>query len=432
MNQALTQNKNSLTWNNWSGYQKSQPTQILKPQNIDELKNIVQNHSKIRVVGAGHSFTPLVCTDATLLSLDHIAGVDQVNSALSQASIWSGTRLFNLDQYLQPIQQSLMQQGDIDQQSLAGAVSTGTHGTGTDLHCISAYVEAFELLTASGEILRCNRHENVDIFNAGRVSLGTLGILTKITMQNKPRYKLKEHVKLCDVQDFMQNIAQWKNEHRHIECFAFSHASKLMLKTLDISEEEIQPRKNAFPSEDTLLTVCCELTKTFPSLNPKLQKLLGVFIQPTTFVDWSSKIFPTPRNTKFNEMEYQVPVELGVDCLQEVLAKMKQSKQQTFFPIEFRFVKGDDIWLSPFYRRDSISISIHQYIKQEPQLLFNEIEPILQRYQGRPHWGKMHSMTTAQLRAMYPMWDQFQQIREYLDPERKFLNPYLEKLFLSE
>lgn len=427
-----TQDKSSHTWNNWSGYQKSQPAQILKPHNVDELKSIVQNHSKIRVVGAGHSFTPLVCTDATLLSLDRIAGVDRVNSALSQASIWSGTRLFNLDQYLQPIQQSLMQQGDIDQQSLAGAVSTGTHGTGADLQCISAYVEEFELLMASGEILCCNRHENVDIFNAGRVSLGALGVLTKITMQNKPRYKLKEHVELCPLNDLVRHIQQWKTEHRHIECFAFSHAEQVMLKTLDICEDEIQRRKESFPSEDTLLTICCELTRTFPSLNPKLQKLLGVFVKPTTFVDWSSKIFPTPRNTKFNEMEYQVPVELGVDCLQEVLAKMKQSKQQTFFPIEFRFVKGDDIWLSPFYQRDSISISVHQYIKQDPHLLFDEIEPILQRYQGRPHWGKMHTMTASQLRLMYPMWDDFMQIRQRLDPERKFLNPYLEKLFLSD
>ena len=167
-------------------------------------------------------------------------------------------------------------------------------------------------------------------------------------------------------------------------------------------------------------------------MNPKLQKLLGVFIKPSTFVDWSGKIFPTPRETKFNEMEYQVPVELGVECLQAVLAALKNSKAQTFFPVEFRFVKGDDIWLSPFYQRDSISISVHQYHKQAPRQLFNEVESILQHYQGRPHWGKMHSMTATQLKTLYPKWDAFMQLRERLDPSRKFLNPYLEKLFLSE
>ena len=422
---------NQQKWNNWSGFQHSQPEHILKPSSIDELKNIVQNHHKIRVVGAGHSFTPLVCTDATLLSLDHFSGVENVNTALTQANIWSGTRLFNLDQYLEPIQQSLIQQGDIDQQSLAGAVSTGTHGTGLNLHCISAYVEAFELLTASGDILTCSRQDNPNIFEAGRVSLGSLGILTKITMQNKPRYKLKEHVRLCSVKEFFENIDLWKTQHRHIECFAFSHADQLILKTLDITDEDIQPRKLSWPSEDALLTICCSLTKSFPALNPKLQKLLGVFIKPTTFVDWSIQIFPTPRETKFNEMEYQISVESGMECLEAVLTALKNAKAQTFFPVEFRFVKGDDIWLSPFYQQDSISISVHQYHKQAPNQLFDEIEPIFQHYRGRPHWGKMHNMGASQLQALYPKWDDFMQLRAQLDPTQKFLNPYLEKLFLT-
>ncbi|MBJ8453960.1 FAD-binding protein [Acinetobacter bereziniae] len=422
---------NQQKWNNWSGFQHSQPEHILKPSSIDELKNIVQNHHKIRVVGAGHSFTPLVCTDATLLSLDHFSGVENVNTALTQANIWSGTRLFNLDQYLEPIQQSLMQQGDIDQQSLAGAVSTGTHGTGLNLHCISAYVEAFELLTASGDILTCSRQDNPNIFEAGRVSLGSLGILTKITMQNKPRYKLKEHVRLCSVKEFFENIDLWKTQHRHIECFAFSHADQLILKTLDITDEDIQPRKLSWPSEDALLTICCGLTKSFPALNPKLQKLLGVFVKPTTFVDWSSQIFPTPRETKFNEMEYQIPIESGMECLEAVLTGLKHAKAQTFFPVEFRFVKGDDIWLSPFYQQDSISISVHQYHKQAPNQLFDEIEPIFQHYRGRPHWGKMHNMGASQLQALYPKWDDFMQLRAQLDPTQKFLNPYLEKLFFT-
>ena len=243
------------TWNNWSGFQISNPQQIFKPHNIDELKIIVRDHDKIRVAGASHSFTPLVATDATLLSLDHLSGVEHVEQEQCTATILAGTRLYDLDQFLQPLNQSLMQQGDIDQQSLAGAVSTGTHGTGADLYCISGYVEQFELLTASGELLQCSPTENSDIFNAGRVSLGSLGILTKITMQNKPRYKLKEHMKLCPVTDMLTNIQQWKTEHRHIECFVFSHNAQLMLKTLDMTDEEIQPRKESWPSEDGLLTI---------------------------------------------------------------------------------------------------------------------------------------------------------------------------------
>ena len=196
----------TYTWSNWSGFQQAHPQHILQPENVLELQHIVQSHPKIRVVGAGHSFTPLVCTDATLVSLNQISGMAASDTAHSRCSIYAGTRLYNLDQYLEPINQALMNQGDIDQQSLAGAVSTGTHGTGADLYCISAYVEDFELLTASGEILNCSRTENPEIFAAGRVSLGSLGILTKITMQNRPRFKLKEHIQLCTVADMTQFI----------------------------------------------------------------------------------------------------------------------------------------------------------------------------------------------------------------------------------
>lgn len=419
------------TWTNWSGFQKAQPQHIFHPTDIQALQDIVRDHPKIRVVGAGHSFSPLVCTDATLISLNHMTGVVSSDVSHCQSTIYSGTRLCDLDESLQPINQALINQGDIDQQSLAGAISTGTHGTGADLHCISVYVEGFELLTASGEILKCSRMEHPEIFAAGRISLGSLGILTQITLQNRPRYKLKEHIELCAVEDMMQHIQQWKQQHRHIECFVFAHSKQLMLKTLDETDDEIQPRKENFPSDDTFLTLCSELTKTVPALNPYLQKLLGVFVQPTTFVDWASKIFPTPRLTKFNEMEYQIPVDQGISCLSEILAALRTHKVATFFPLEFRFVKGDDIWLSPFYQQDSISISVHQYHKQDPRLIFDVVEPILQKYQGRPHWGKMHSMTRSQLRALYPKWDDFMALRQQLDPQAKFLNPYLEKLFLG-
>lgn len=425
-------NLTQTTWTNWSGFHKANPQQILQPPNIQELQSIVRDYQKIRVVGAGHSFTPLVCTDATLLSLDRIVGVTNLDVERCRCDVDAGTRLYDLEHYLKPINQALINQGDIDQQSLAGAISTGTHGTGADLHCISTYVQAFELLTASGEILKCSRTENPEIFAAGRVSLGSLGILTKITMQNRPRYKLREHIQLCPVEDMMQHIQQWKHQHRHIECFIFSYEKQLMLKTLDETDEEILPRKENFPSDDTLLNMCSELTKNFPSLNPYLQKLLGIFVKPTTYIDWSSKIFPTPRNTRFNEMEYQIPVDQGIECLDEVLHALRKHKVATFFPLEFRFVKGDDIWLSPFYQQDSISISVHQYHKQDPRLIFDVVEPILQKYRGRPHWGKMHHMTSTQLRVLYPKWDDFMALRQQLDPQAKFLNPYLEKLFLGK
>lgn len=416
-------------WQNWSGSQQAHP-EILHPRHVNELRKLVKFYDHIRVVGAGHSFSALVKTDKILLNLDQLKGVVAFDEDKSQCTVHAGTRLEDLGEYLAPIHQALLNQGDIDQQSLAGAISTGTHGTGINLPCLSAFVKGFELLTAEGELLQCDDQQNTAIFQAGLVALGSLGVLTKITLQNRPRYKLKEQIRLCPIQDVFTHIDQWKNQHRHIEFWAFIHSDQVMLKTLDETDEAIQPRQDSWPSEDALLTLCSELTRVIPASNPYLQKLLRVFVKPTRHVDWSSQIFPTPRHTRFNEMEYQIPVELGLQCLEEVLATLRKHQVAMFFPIEFRYVKGDNIWLSPFYQRDSVSISIHQFYKQDYHAIFDLVEPILQKYQGRPHWGKLHSMTAASLRDLYPKWDDFMALRQQLDPQQKWLNPYLKQLFL--
>lgn len=345
-------------WRNWSGSQFS-AARIVQPSQISELQSLVKTHAHIRAVGAGHSFSPLAKTDEVLLNLDLLKGIVAFDQEKTQCTVQAGTRLYDLGKDLAPINQALINQGDIDQQSLAGAISTGTHGTGIDLPCISAFVEGFELLTADGELLQCHREQNAEIFQAGRVALGSLGILTQITLQNRPRYKLKEQIQLCSLKDIFTHIGQWKHQHRHIEFWAFLHADQVILKTLDDTEDDIQPRQESWPSEDTLLTVCSELTRLFPKTNPYLQKLLSVFVKSTCYVDWSSRIFPTPRQTKFNEMEYQIPVDSGLQCLDEILHILRKHQVPMFFPIEFRYVKGDEIWLSPFYQRDSVSISIH-------------------------------------------------------------------------
>jgi len=404
-------------WQNWSGSQQAHP-EIFKPQHMNELQKIVKAYEHIRVVGAGHSFSALAKTDDILLNLDQFKGVVAFDEEKTQCTVQAGTRLYDLGEYLVPINQALINQGDIDQQSLAGAIATGTHGTGIDLPCISAFVEGFELLTADGELLQCDRQQNADIFQAGRVALGSLGIMTQLSLQNRPRYKLKEQIRLCPLQDVFANIDQWKNQHRHIEFWTFLHSDQVMLKTLDETDEPIQPRQDSLPSEDALLTLCSELTRRLPATNRYLQKLLSVFVKPTRYVNWSNQIFPTPRHTRFNEMEYQIPVELGLQCLEEVLHTLRKHQVPMFFPIEFRYVKADEIWLSPFYGRDSVSISIHQFYKQDYHVIFNLVEPIFQKYQGRPHWGKLHSMSAASLREIYPKWDDFMLLRQQLDPQQ--------------
>ncbi|WP_180177827.1 D-arabinono-1,4-lactone oxidase [Acinetobacter sp. YH01005] len=423
--------QHDIVWENWSGAQKSIPKSFTQPKNLEQLMEVVQSQPKIRMVGAGHSFSPLAKTTDTLVSLDHLKGILDIDAERCQSTVQAGTRLFDLGEKLASFDQALINQGDIDRQSLAGAIATGTHGTGLELPCLSALVKGFELLTAQGELLQCSAEQNSEIFQAGRVSLGSLGVLTHVQLQNRPMYKLKEQTRLCPLNDVMQNMQQWQYEHRHIEFWAFSHADQVILKTLDETEDNLQPRKEQCLDDDVLLKFCAELTRLFPPLNPWLQKLLGVFVKPSMNVDWSSRIFPSARNTKFNEMEYQIPLQHGMNCLEEILHTLRRHKVPMFFPLEYRLVRGDDIWLSPFYQQDSASISVHQFYKQDYQVIFKLVEPIFLKYGGRPHWGKLHSLNARQLQNVYPKWQDFLNIRQELDPKQKWLSPELQQLLIE-
>ena len=415
-------------WSNWSGSQQAYP-KLLRPNSLELLQNVVRTHPKIRAIGAGHSFSGLAQTNDVLLSLDYFKGVVSHDDEHCQSVVQAGTHLYDLGEKMSAYNQALMNQGDVDQQTLAGAISTGTHGTGIDLQCLSAYVEGFELITADGDLIWCDAVQHAEIFQAGRVALGSLGLITKIKLQNRPMYKLKEQVRSCPLIEVFQHIEQWKSQHRHIEFWVFIHSSNVILKTLDETNEPVQSKTEQILDEDVFLRICSELTKSCPILNPALQKLVSLLVRPSTAIDWSSRIFPAIRETRFNEMEYQLPVQTGLACLEELMHCFKKHKVPMFFPIEFRYVKADDIWLSPFYQQDSISISVHQYYRQDYVRIFKLAEPIFQKYGGRPHWGKLHTLGGQELSALYPKWDDFMHLRQQVDPEKKWINSHLEHLF---
>ncbi|WP_347453110.1 D-arabinono-1,4-lactone oxidase [Acinetobacter thermotolerans] len=416
-------------WANWSGSQRSNP-HIFHPYSVEMLQGLVRVYPKLRVVGASHSFSALAKTNDILICLDQLKGMCGYDHEQCRSTFWAGTRLHDVGEKLATIDQALVNQGDIDKQSLAGAIGTGTHGTGITLPCLSALVSEFELMLADGSLIQCSSTENPEIFTAGRVAFGSLGIMTRIQLKNRPMYRLREQIRLCSLNELYAHIDQWKHQHRHVEFWAFNHSDNVILKILDETEEDTQARPDGWMDEDFILKMCCELTRLWPGLNPWLQRLLNVFIRPSTAVDWSSRIFPSVRNTRFNEMEYQLPVKQGLACFEEIMEVLRRQNAPVFFPIEFRYVRGDDIWLSPFYQRDSVSISVHQFYKQDYQVVFNLVEPIFLKYGGRPHWGKLHSLHARQLCELYPKWEEFQQLRKALDPEGKWLNPYLERLFI--
>lgn len=423
--------KSSADWFNWSGTVRATPREKRIPGSEEELARIVRDARGVRVVGAGHSFSPVVHTDETLISLDELRGLVRVDGDL--ATIRAGSRLRPLGDLLHARELGLLNQGDIDHQSLAGAVSTGTHGTGVALPCVSGLVTRMKLVLADGETLAISETENSELLEGARVSLGLLGVLSEITMRCGPAYRLAEHVRVEHLDDILPSMRALREQHRHAELFVFPFGRTAIVKTLDPTEAPADTFGVASGwSDDILLFAASQISRGLPSLNVRIQKALKTFVTEERRVGRSSHIFPNERRVRFAEMEYQVPLEVAEDTLLEVVDAMVRADIACAFPLEFRYVAGDDGWLSPFHGGPRASISVHQFHRVDPRPLFAVVEPILQRRGGRPHWGKMHTMKARELAPLYPAWDEFHALRRRLDPGGKFLSRALTPWFVEE
>ncbi|MDI1301157.1 MAG: D-arabinono-1,4-lactone oxidase [bacterium] len=419
-------------WQNWSGGQHASPAKIIYPANETELAAAVRDASgSIRAVGGGHSFSPVVPTTGTLISLEAMNGLAGHDAAALTATFWAGTRIAMTGPLLKAVGQGLLNEADINTQSLGGAVSTSTHGTGRQLQSFSGTVKGLQLVLADGSLVPCSADHDADLFQAARVAVGSIGIMSRITVQNREAYRLRENVTIMPITEAMSTIDRDKDKHRHIELWAFPFGGKAILKRQDITTDAITVPEKPFIDENAILGFAANTTRKMPWTNSLFQHLLGAFVSDSERVGNSFEIFPSLRTVQFNEMEYSVPAEHGLACLQEVMDVLKKNDVNVFFPIEFRYVAADDCWLSPFYQRATAAISVHQYYKQDYREVFDLVEPVFWKYQGRPHWGKLHRLEARQLRALYPRFEDFLRVRQRVDANGRFLNPHARKLFLG-
>jgi FAD-linked oxidoreductase len=419
----------AISWLNWSGSVACTPESIQTPEDEFALINLVRATESVRVVGAGHSFTPLVATEGTLLSLDRIEGMVSHDAVANEATVNAGTRLYSLGPTLSAIGQALPNMGDIDRQSIAGAVSTGTHGSGITLGAIAASVAQLRMVLADGSVLTCSRTQEPEIFRAACVSLGSLGVLSQVTLKNVPAFRVKELTRLMSLSDFVRDLESLQAAHRHLDAWVFPFGGQVIVKLGDITTEaETKYAPDDF-SENTMLRVAAELSRMLPSQVPFFQKCLGMFVSESTRIGPSFGIYATERKVKFNEMEYHVPAAGGPACLEEVCRALCASDARPFFPVEYRYVAGDDLMLSPFTGGARASIAVHQYAKQDPGPTFRAAEPIYAAHGGRPHWAKNHSLKASDFAKLYPEWEAFHAIRHRLDPQGKFMNAHLRTLF---
>ena len=428
----------SRPWHHWSGSVQCRPQQVVKPAGIDALVQIIKVCSRdnrhVRAVGSGHSFTPLVETNDVLVSLEHIRGIEEIDTERSTVTVHAGTPLKTLGEALYAHGLAQENLGGIDAQSLAGAISTGTHGTGIRFGTLSTQVVGLTLVTATGELLECSPERHPDIFKAAQVSLGTLGIIVKVKLRVVPAKRLTFKSHRERFSDCLSKIESYNQENSHFEFFWFPHTPWVQTKFLNetevpVSKNSLWGNFNEIVVENGLYWLLSECCRVLPPLSRTISTLSTMAISPVNEVNYSHRLYVAPRMVRLQAMEYAIPAEHVQTALREIQACINQHHFRVHFPLGCRFVHADDIWLSPAYQRESAYIAVHIYQGMEYASYFQHVEEILQHYNGRPHWGKMHSQDAARLATLYPRWHDFRRIRATLDPHGLFLNDYLRQLF---
>ena len=424
------------TVKNWAGNVEFQPSTVAHPSSTNELTKLIlqakSSQKKLRVIGSGHSFTRLIETNDILVSLDLMQGL--ISHDDKNVRVMAGTKLKRLGEELHALGLGLENLGDIDVQSLAGALSTGTHGTGVNLGVISTQALALKFINGQGETITCSAQENPDVFSAARVSLGALGVITEATLRTEPRYKLSMVQEKASLDSALENFASYNRTSRHFEFFWFPHSKTVLQKLTQLTDEEPLPitRSQHFTEvilENTLFEGISKISRTFPKLAPSVSRLCGSLVSSNRRQDWSHKVFASPRWVKFVEMEYGVPLKHFKDVIGEIEKNLADERHEVHFPIECRFVKGDEIWMSPAYGEDRAFISVHMYRGMPYQKYFAAMEKIFLKFGGRPHWGKLHSLRAKDLETLYPRWTDFQKQRRLMDPSGVFETAYLKSLW---
>ena len=425
-------------WQNWSGSVQGQPRQVVMPGSINELKQRVGVYARdgrhVRVVGSGHSFTPLVQSDDVLMSLDNLQGIESIDAERGTATVLGGTKLKLLGETL--LAHGLAQEnlGDIDVQSIAGAISTGTHGTGINFGSLATQIEGMTLVSAAGELLECSPEQHPDIFKAAQVSLGALGVIASVRLRVVPAKVLHYQGLRKKLSDCLDHLEQYRQENTHFEFFWFPYTGWVQAKFINPSSEA--PGKhtlwgtlNKIVLENWVYGSLCAVSRAIPGFAKSVCKISGNSIANVDEINYSHRLFSTPRMVRFQEMEYNIPAEHTRAVIGEIQQCIEQHQFAVNFPLECRFVHSDDIWLSPAYQRESAYVAVHMYRGMPYHSYFSHIEEIFKRHQGRPHWGKMHTRTAQELAALYPHWHDFRRVRASLDPNGVFLNDYLRALF---
>ena len=428
-------------WRNWAGNVTAAPARTVAPASVDELAAEVRRAAAegltVKAVGAGHSFTSTAATGGVQVRPEALTAIRDIDRAAGTVTAEAGVPLRQLNAVLAAEGLSLTNMGDIMVQTVAGATSTGTHGTGRDSGSIAAQIRAFELVTADGSVLTCSPEENPEVFAAGRIGLGALGVISAITFAVEPVFLLTAREEPMHFDRVTAEFDRLVAENEHFEFYWFPHTDGCNTKSNNRSQGPVAP----VPAlrgwiDDELLSngvfqAACTVGRAVPAAIPGIAKVSSRALSARTYTDIPYKVFTSPRRVRFVEMEYAIPREAAVAAISELKAMVERSDLRISFPVEVRVAPADDIALSTASGRDSAYVAVHMYRGSRFQDYFTAVEKIMVAHGGRPHWGKMHTRDAEYLRTAYPRFGEFTELRDRLDPDRIFTNDYLRRVLGS-
>ncbi|MEU2876573.1 D-arabinono-1,4-lactone oxidase [Streptomyces sp. NPDC007070] len=428
----------SGTWRNWGGNVSARPVREVAPASVEELSAAVRKAAEdglpVKAVGTGHSFTSIAATDGVLIRPQLLTGIRSIDRDAMTVTVEAGTPLKRLNMALAREGLSLTNMGDIMEQTVSGATSTGTHGTGRESASIAAQIRGLELVTADGTVLTCSATENPEVFAAARIGLGALGIVTAITFAVEPVFLLTAREEPMPLDRVLAEFDQLWAENEHFEFYWFPHTGSTTTKRNNRSAGPEQPvGRVAGWVEDELLSngvfqAANWVGRAVPATVPAIARLSSRALSARTYTDIPYKVFTSPRRVRFVEMEYAVPRAALVDTLRELKAMVDRSGLRVSFPVEVRTAPADDIALSTASGRDSAYIAVHMFRGTPYHRYFTSAERIFTAHEGRPHWGKIHTRDAEYFAGVYPRFGEFTALRDRLDPQRLFQNDYLRRV----
>jgi FAD-linked oxidoreductase len=432
-----------MNWQNWAGTASARPARRYWPRSTEEIAAAVTSAARdgltVRALGSGHSFSPAAVTSGAALDLSSWTGIVSADLASGLVTVRSGTTIRELNAALDVLGLAVANLGDIDAQTVSGAISTGTHGTGAKLTGIAAQVAGLELVLPDGSVVACSASERPDLFDAARVSVGALGVLSTVTLQCVSAFTLVADERPMPLEEVLARFGELAADNDHFEFYWFPYGKNALVKRNNriagTNAPGAMPRWRRFLEyevmENAAFGALCRTGRAIPAAIKPLNRLAAASLSRRSYSGPSHQVFVTSRRVKFVESEYAVPVESLLDVLAELRAGVARLADPVMFPVEIRVAAADDVWLSTAYGRDSAYVAIHQYTGLPYLKYFNLFESIAGSAGGRPHWGKMHVRDAAYLAGAYPRFADFLRVRDETDPARLFTNPYLEQVFGS-